>query len=82
MSTAKDGGSAENAGAIFCPLIAYMDVGMSNLSGTKFDPEHRRSLASMPPRHTVHPEHKKGATKGGSCSRGESYVKSLKIMIQ
>ncbi len=72
MSTARDGGSAENAGAILCPFIAYMDVGMSDLSGTKFDPEHRRSLASMPLRHTVHPEHI--ATPVHPCTRGIHHI--------
>jgi hypothetical protein len=28
----------------------------------KGHPEHRRSLPSMAPRHTVHPEHKKGTS--------------------
>jgi len=41
--------------------IACMDAGTYYLSGTKImtiRPEHRRSIPSMAPRHTVHPEHK------------------------
>jgi hypothetical protein len=41
-----------------------MDVSTSNLPGAKIltvHPEQMRSLASMPPRYTVHPEHKKGS---------------------
>jgi len=43
-------------------VIASMDGGTYDLSGTKImtaHPEHRRSLPSMAPRHTAHPEHKK-----------------------
>jgi len=35
--------------------------------------EHRRSLPSMAPRHTVHPEHKKTSDKAGFlfCNNGK-----------
>ncbi|MFT5023856.1 MAG: hypothetical protein ACI9O3_001461, partial [Colwellia sp.] len=42
--------------------IASMDGGTYDLSGTKImtvHPEHIRSLPSLAPRYTVHPEHKK-----------------------
>jgi hypothetical protein len=42
-------------------VIAFRDGGTYYLSGAKImtvHPEHIRSLASMPSRYTVHPEHK------------------------
>ncbi|MFT5135130.1 MAG: hypothetical protein ACI8XV_000152 [Arenicella sp.] len=49
-----DGGNANNAGAI---------IGRSHPTRGYRGPEHHRSCASMHPRHTVHPEHKKGAAR-------------------
>ena len=44
----------------------HMDVGSADNARAYFLPEHRRSYASLRPRHTVHPEHKHpGRTQGG-----------------
>jgi len=43
-------------------VIAGMDAGTYDLSGTEImtaRPVHRRSYASMHPRHTVHPVHRR-----------------------
>ena len=63
-TTHTDVGSAENAWSSFLPT--HTDVGSAENASSSFQPTIltiRRSCASLHPRHTVHPVHKKGRPK-------------------
>lgn len=60
-TTVKEGGSAGHAGTFTGPYLTSMEGGnASSMSGTYFALYMPRSCASMRPRDTVLPVHKKG----------------------